>query len=122
MKNLFHRSRITLLAAALALGATTSMSYAATAILEITLNVAPENRAAAAKVYETYKGPFLKTVAGALAKRLLIRTDDVQVLHEFTSTADAQGYLKSDLFTKDVVGALTPLLASPPDVRIYEAN
>lgn len=122
MKTLFPRTRSTLLATALALGATTGMANAASAILEITLKVAPENRAAAAGVYRTYKEPFLKTVTGALAKRLLIRIDDVQVLHEFTTVANAEGYLKSELFTKDVVGALTPLLAAPPEVRIYQAD
>lgn len=122
MKNLFHRSRLTLLAAALALGATTTMSFAATAILEITLKIAPENRPAAAAIYTKYKVPFLKTVPGALAKRLLIRDEDVQVLHEFATTDDAQAYLTSPLFTNDVVTALKPLLTADPEVRIYSAD
>lgn len=122
MRNLFNRCRRMLLAVALTLGATTTMTHAANAILEITLTVAPENRAAAAQVYATYKEPFLKTVPGALAKRLLVRDDDVQVLHEFTTTQAAQAYLASDLFTRDVVGALAPLLAAKPEIRIYQAD
>ena len=38
------------------------------AYLEITLQVDPANRAAAAGVYEKYKQPFLETVPGATRK------------------------------------------------------
>ena len=37
-----------------------------------------------------------------------------------TTAADAKAYLASELFTRDVVGGLTPLLNSAPDVRVYE--
>ena len=33
----------------------------------------------------------------------------------------ATAYLKTELFSGDVVGALTPLLDAAPDVRIYKA-
>ena len=49
-----------------------------------------------------------------------MRDDDVQVMHTFTDSAAANAYLTSDLFTKDVVGELGPLLAADPDVRIYD--
>jgi hypothetical protein len=91
-----------------------------TAILEITLKVRPENRPKAAGVYQKYRGPFLKGIKGATSKQLLIRDEDVQVLHGFATRADAEAYLKSDLFNKDVVTALTPLLDAAPDVRIYD--
>ena len=42
------------------------------------------------------------------------------MLHGFDSKANAQAYLKSALFTTDVVGGLQPLLATAPEVRIYE--
>ncbi|WP_164420338.1 hypothetical protein [Streptomyces salinarius] len=90
------------------------------AYLEITLHVDPANRPAAAAVYEKYKQPFLDTAAGATSKELLIREEDVQVLHGFRSTADATAYLDSELFTRDVVGELAPLLQRDPDVRVYE--
>lgn len=91
------------------------------AYLEITLRVAPENRAAAAGVYGQYKQPFLDTVPGATSKELLVRDEDVQVLHGFTTVAEAKAYLTSALFTDDVVKALTPLLEADPEVRVYDA-
>ena len=89
--------------------------------LEITLQIAAANRPAAAGVYERYKGPFLKTITGATSKQLLVRDDDVQVLHGFDSVENANAYLNTGLFTSDVVGALKPLLDAAPDVRIYQA-
>jgi hypothetical protein len=79
------------------------------------------NRAAAAGVYQQYKQPFLDTVPGATRKELLGRDADVQVLHGFQTTADAKAYLPSELFTRDVVGGLAPLLNTAPDVRVYGA-
>ena len=92
---------------------------AAKAYLEITLKVDPANRPAAAAVYTKYKQPFLDTVPGAVSKELLIRDEDVVVLHGFDNTQHAADYLKSSLFNNDVVTALKPLLAANPDVRIY---
>jgi hypothetical protein len=88
--------------------------------LEITLKIADANRAAAAGVYRRYKAPFLDTIAGAKSKELLVRDDDVQVLHGFDTPEHANAYLKSGLFTADVVGELKPLLDAAPDVRIYQ--
>ena len=90
--------------------------------LEITLKVQDKNRSAAAGVYTKYKQPFLKTVPGAKTKELLIRAEDVQVLHGFDSKAHAEAYLKNELFTHDVVNGLKPLLEADPEVRIYETN
>jgi hypothetical protein len=56
---------------------------------------------------------------GAKSKDLLVRDDDVQVLHGFDSTANAEAYLKSSPFQSDVVTSLSPLLAAAPDVRVY---
>ena len=90
--------------------------------LEITLKIANENRKAAVGVYTKFKGPFLSKVAGAESKDQLVRDEDVQVLHGFASKKDAESYLGSDLFKKDVVGELGPLLAADPEVRIYEVQ
>jgi hypothetical protein len=90
------------------------------AYLEITLRVDPSNRAAAAGIYERYKQPFLDTIPGASSKELLVRDEDVQVLHGFETAANAQAYLSSALFTRDVVAGLAPLLKADPEVRIYE--
>jgi hypothetical protein len=87
--------------------------------LQITLKVRADRRPAAADVYNRYKAPFLRTIAGARSKELLVRDDDVQVLHGFESWANAEAYLKNPLFERDVVGALAPLLDAPPDVRMY---
>lgn len=87
--------------------------------LQITLQIAAANRPAAAGVYQRYKTPFLNTVSGARSKELLVRDEDVQVLHGFDSAEQAQAYLGSSLFTADVVTALKPLLGAAPEVRIY---
>lgn len=89
------------------------------AYLEITLKVDEKNRGEAAAVYVKYKLPFLKQIPGAVSKELLIRTDDVQVLHGFESEAEATAYLSSSLFQKDVVKALKPYLAADPEIRVY---
>jgi len=90
------------------------------AYLQITLDIAIPNRLAAAGVYQKYKAAFLDTIKGAQSKELLVRDEDVQVLHGFDGRKNAQAYLESALFTADVVGALKPLLAAAPQVRIYE--
>ncbi|PRC93418.1 hypothetical protein [Solimicrobium silvestre] len=88
--------------------------------LEINLQVAPQDRPAAAAIYTRFKVPFLTQAKGALSKELLIREEDVQVLHGFDSDENAKSYLGSTMFTNDVVTALKPLLTSAPDVRIYQ--
>lgn len=90
------------------------------AYLEITLKVSDANRSAAAGVYSRYKAPFLNQIKGARSKELLIRDEDVQVLHGFASTADANEYLKSELFNQDVVKGLAPYLDAGPEIRIYD--
>ena len=89
------------------------------AYLAITLKIAEQNRPAAAGVYKKFKAPFLGSIAGARSKELLVRDEDVQVLHGFETAEQANAYLGSPLFTKDIVGALKPLLAADPEVRIY---
>ncbi|MCW5620554.1 MAG: twin-arginine translocation signal domain-containing protein [Burkholderiales bacterium] len=88
--------------------------------LQITLQIDQANRAAAAGIYQKYKAPFLDTVAGAKSKELLVRDEDVQVLHGFDTKENANAYLQSKLFTADVVEGLKPLLSAAPDVRIYQ--
>jgi len=88
--------------------------------LQITLKIAETNRAAAANIYQKYKAPFLDGVAGAQSKQLLVRDEDVQVLHGFDTLENASAYLQSSLFSADVVGGLQPLLDAAPDVRIYQ--
>lgn len=89
------------------------------AYLEITMKIDAANRPAAAKVYTDYRSPFLKTIPGALTKDLLIRDEDVQVLHGFDSVEHAKAYLTSELFQNDVFVGLKPTWSADPDVRIY---
>lgn len=89
------------------------------AYLQITMKIENEKRAQAAKVYEDYREPFLTTIQGALTKDLLLREEDVQVLHGFDSTENANAYLQSTLFTADVFEGLKDLWTENPDVRIY---
>lgn len=67
------------------------------AYLEITMKIENASRPAAAKIYTDYRQPFLDTIEGALTKELLIRDEDVQVLHGFDSAEHAQAYLSSEL-------------------------
>ena len=62
---------------------------------------------------------LLDTISGAVSKQLLVRGEDVQVLHGFTSTTEAEGYLVSDLFNQDVVVELKPYFQAAPEVYIY---
>lgn len=87
--------------------------------LEITLKIDEANRPAAAKVYTDYRQPFLDTIEGALTKDLLIRDEDVQVLHGFDSAEHAKAYLSSAMFQNDVFVGLKPLWNADPDVKIY---
>lgn len=87
--------------------------------LEITMKIDEANRPAAAKVYNDYRQPFLDTIEGSLTKDLLIRDEDVQVLHGFDSAEHAQAYLSSSMFQNDVFVDLKPLWSADPDVKIY---
>lgn len=93
------------------------------AYLEITLDIAADNRPKAADVYKLLvynKYRLLDKTPGATSKELLVREEDVQVLHGFTTVENAKAYLESDLFTKEVSGELRLLLKAEPEVRIYE--
>lgn len=89
------------------------------AYLEITMKISGDKRPAAAKVYADYRGPFLSQIKGALTKELLIRDEDVQVLHGFDSVESAKAYLESSLFKNDVFVGLKPLWNADPCVKIY---
>ncbi len=91
----------------------------AKAYLEITMTIDPTDRPAAAKVYADYRQPFLDQIAGAVSKDLLIREEDVQVLHGFDSAESANAYLSSALFQNDVFVSLKPLWRADPEVKIY---
>ena len=90
------------------------------AFLEVTMKISPEKRPQAGGVYTKYRQPFLSSIPGAQSKDLLLRAEDVQVLHGFDSKANAESYLGSELFQRDVVTALKPCLLADPEIRIYE--
>jgi hypothetical protein len=90
------------------------------AYLEITLQVSKDDRQKAGEVYAKYRQPFLSSIPGAHSKELLLREQDVQVLHGFSSKIEAENYLNCALFKSDVVTALTPYLSAGPEIRIYE--
>jgi len=91
------------------------------AYMEIVIKVSEQNRGEAAGVYQKYKAPFLEQIAGAVSKELLVRDEDVVVLNGFTGKAEAEAYLTTDFFAKDIVGELSPLLDAEPEIRIYDA-
>ena len=78
------------------------------AYLQITMKIKENDRPSAAKVYFDYREPFLQTIDGALTKTLLVRDEDVQVLHGFDSKEHAAAYLESEMFKKDVAKGLSP--------------
>lgn len=90
------------------------------AYLEIIMKIDEENRADAAKVYNEYKQPFLDNIEGALTKELLIRDEDVQVIHGFDSMEHAKAYLETEMFNEDVAVGLKPTWSADPDIRFYE--
>lgn len=91
----------------------------AKAYLEITMVINDINRPAASKVYTDYRNPFLNTIKGAVSKNLLVREEDIQVLHGFDSVDNAKAYLESELFKNDVFIGLKPLWNADPDIKIY---
>jgi hypothetical protein len=99
-----------------------TVAFSEKAFLEITLKIDGSDRISAGAVYTKYKQPFLSGIAGATFKQLLIRDEDVQVLHGFKTRDDAEKYLESDLFNNDVVAGLKPLLKAAPEIRIYTAD
>ena len=91
----------------------------AKAYLEITMFINSNNRPAAAEVYTKYREPFLNKINGAISKELLVRDEDIQVLHGFDSIDAAKAYLETDLFKNDVYVSLKSLWSANPIVNIY---
>lgn len=116
---MIKRNKLLLVGLLASLLSAPTLALAEKAYLEVTLKVDPADRPAAGAVYAKYKSPFLKSIPGAKSKELLMRDDDVQVLHGFATRKQAEAYLTSDLFTRDVVTELKPLLKAAPEVRIY---
>ena len=94
----------------------------ANAYLEITMTIPNNNRPDAVGIYTKYREPFLNQIKGAVSKELLIRNEDVQVLHGFDSVESAKAYLDTDLFKNDVFVGLKPLWSADPDVKIYSVG
>ncbi|HBN47095.1 MAG TPA: hypothetical protein DD401_05680 [Prevotella sp.] len=89
------------------------------AYLQITMKIKESDRQSAAKVYFDYRKPFLDTIEGALTKSLLVRDEDVQVLHGFDSAEHAAAYLESEMFKEDVAKGLAPYFQADPEIRIF---
>lgn len=89
------------------------------AYLQITMKIKENDRPSAAKVYFDYREPFLQTIDGALTKNLLVRDEDVQVLHGFDSKEHAAAYLESEMFKEDVAKGLYPYFQADPEIRIF---
>ena len=77
--------------------------------LEITMVVKEKNRESVSKVYYDYKESFLKSINGTLIKDLLVRDENIQVLHGFDSIKNVKAYLSSDMLKNDVFVGLQPL-------------
>jgi len=92
------------------------------AFLEMTLKVRPQNRSEAASVYVKYRKPFLSEIPGAQSKRLLIRSEDLQILYGFRKTEYAKAYLESNFFVNKITKDLEPYLETEPEARIYDVG
>jgi hypothetical protein len=90
------------------------------AYLQVIMKIDEKNRPAAAKVYTDYRQPFLDEIEGALTKELLVRDEDVQVIHGFDSMEHAKAYLESDLFKNDVFVGLKPTWEADPEICFYD--
>ncbi|PCH61445.1 MAG: hypothetical protein COC19_04755 [SAR86 cluster bacterium] len=93
-----------------------------TTYLQITFKVPAEKRKAALGIFYKNKEIFLYGVAGAQSKTLLVRDEDLQILHRFSSVKMAEIYLSSEVCTVDIVAELGPLLDALPDIRLYEES
>ena len=96
-----------------------TMEKVVNAYLQITMKIKESDRQSAAKVYFDYREPFLNTIEGALTKSLLVRDEDVQVLHGFDSKEHAAAYLESEMFKNDVAKGLSPYFQADPEIRIF---
>lgn len=64
----------------------------------------------------------LKEIKGALTKNLLVRDEDVQVLHGFDSIENAKAYLTSEMFNNNVAKGLSPLWDEESCIKIYSVS
>ena len=89
------------------------------AYLQIALYVKNENAAAGAGVYAKYKESFLKTVAGAKSKELLVRDEGRAGASRLQQHGARKRVSKTELFEKNVVRELGSLLEKASQIRIY---
>jgi len=69
-------------------------------------NVGREGPRAAGSIYAKYKAPFCRRSRRNI-QAIVVRDEDVQVLHWLPGTSEAQAYLKSNLSSnEDVVNGL----------------
>ncbi len=67
--------------------------------LLITVKVDSSRRAALIdQVYEPNRTRFLQKIPGAVSKNLLLRREDLAILHGFDTAENAEAYLHSDLY------------------------
>ncbi|HEY6873389.1 MAG TPA: hypothetical protein VI298_11755 [Geobacteraceae bacterium] len=90
-----------------------------TVSLQITMKIDSRNQEEVWEICTRFKQPFLETIPGAKSKEFLVRDEDVQLHHGFATVADAENYLSSTLFNRDIATSLKPYLAAQPDIRIY---
>jgi hypothetical protein len=88
-------------------------------ISRITLAVDKFRRVEAAAVYDRFRKPFLTALRGRLQGAPGARGGRPGPARQLLGRA-GHAYLDGDLFTKDVVGGLSPLLSAEPEIRTYE--
>ena len=91
------------------------------AYLSVNMKIDSSRLPEVTKVYTNYWEKFLRTIHGARTKDLVIRNEDVQILHSFNSVEDAVGFLSSEMFQRAVFIDLQPYWNDELNVRIYTA-
>jgi hypothetical protein len=73
------------------------------------------------QVYEPNRTRFLERISGAISKNLLLRREDIAVLHGFDTVESAEAYLQSDLYNQ-VVQLLAEYQEENPTVALYSVH
>ena len=90
--------------------------------LQITLVVpTPKREEAITKVFLPGRQRFLDRIPGAVTMDLLVREEDLQVLHGFDTMENASAYLKSPI-GKEILGQLAEISDGKPSIAVYNVD
>ncbi len=73
------------------------------------------------KVYEPNRTRFLERISGAISKNLLVRPEDIAILHGFDTRESAEAYLQSSLY-QQIVNGIADYQEENPSVALYNVH